>query len=88
MNASEFNVELQKVCQRGLEEGVAINEMGFETMLGVLEMNKAGLMDWHRELVARRRLQALQAAAAGGSAAPIVLPGDPRFVRGPHWGIT
>lgn len=57
MNAAEFNTHLGKLVDAGIAEGVAVKKMGFETMIGILEIHKQNIMDLRKQVMIQAQLQ-------------------------------
>jgi hypothetical protein len=60
MNPSEFNTKLNKLIDEAISEGIVKNKMGFETVIGIMEISKQSLMDFRRQ-AAMMQLQRQQA---------------------------
>ena len=50
MKASDFNRLIQNNCAAAIES-VAKGEIGFETVIGVLECHKQALIDWRKAVM-------------------------------------
>ena len=67
MNAAEINTEISKVIGRALNEGIAERKVAFETIIGILEVQKQALFDWRAQMLHNAALQEQQQNA------PIIL---------------
>lgn len=70
MNASEFNTELTKLIARAIKEGITVKNVGFETVIGIIESQKHALFDWRIASQAAAAQQALESQRN-----EIVIPG-------------
>lgn len=68
MHAIEFNELLNRAISRAIKEGINQNEITWQELIGILEMQKAGVTDLY--LTASRQA----AMAAARSAPPAIVP--------------